>query len=91
MVTEKDLRELGLLAEKLFTFGGECVTLLRCEDTQQREFEALSIDVAARFAFLAELINTLSDDIGTADYSQRGEISQHIVGEAARKYLCPLP
>ena len=90
MIRKETFAELREISQELFLFGEECVTLLFREDTEQREFEAISIDLAARFSCLAEYILQLADNIGEADYADRFEESPRFVSNAAKKYLSPL-
>ena len=90
MVSKETFEELREITQDLFLFGEVCSALLQCEDTKQREFEAMSIDLAARFSCLAEFISQLADNIGEADYAGRFEDTPHFVSDAAKKYLSPL-
>lgn len=90
MVSKDELTELRAITQELFMFGEEYFELLLHADTRQREFEAISVDLAARFSCLAELIAQLADSIGETDYAGRFEDAPRFVSNAAKKYLSPL-
>lgn len=90
MISKEILCEMQGITQELFLFGEECASLMLCEDTQQREFDAISVDLAARFSFLAEYISLLADGIGSSDYADRFEAAPKLVSTAAKKYLSPL-
>ena len=90
MIGTKDIMEMHEISERVFVLGEGYVAQLLSENIQHREFEVLSIDLASRLSYLAELIARFADELGISDYSKRFEVSQGVVSEAAKIYLKPL-
>jgi len=90
MIGAKDIMEMHEITERVFVLGEGYVAKLLSEDIQHREFEILSIDLASRLSYLAELIAHFADEFGMSDYAKRFEESQWFVSEAAKMYLDPL-
>jgi len=90
MIRDKDFKELREVSETVFAFCEGYAMQLLSEDIQRREFEVLSVDLAARLSYLAELIVLFADELGMTDYETRFEVPPCFVSEAAKMYLCPL-
>lgn len=87
MISEEELKQLGEIAAGVFEFSGRSVASMRDEAASQRDFSVLSVDIASRLSYFAQLVSDVADDVGTADYASRCSQSPPLVTEAAKIYL----